>query len=101
MIATYDGTNWKVENNEKKYTVTNNKILKLVEDYSSMNKVLKMSCPENYVIYDVNEFQAFWVKKKSDLKFLYYSTTYEMSELKNFERQKVDGINEIMNMLKM
>ena len=36
MIATYDGQKWKVENNEKKYAVTNSKILKLVEDYGTV-----------------------------------------------------------------
>ena len=99
MIATYDGQKWEIEDNEKKYEIVNNNILKLVEDYANMNIVLKMSCPQNYIAYDVNEFQAFWIKKNRNLQFLYYSTTYEMSELNSSERKKVDAINEIRNTL--
>lgn len=99
MIATYDGQNWEIENNEKKYQIANNEILKLVEDYAKMNIVLKMSCPQNYIVYDLNEFQAFWIKKNRNLQFLYYSTTYETSELNSYDRKKIDAIDEIRNTL--
>lgn len=100
MIAKYDGQKWEVENNEKKYAIINNDILKLVEDYSKINRVFKMACPKDYIVYDVNEFQAFWIKKKSELKFLYYSTAYEISEFNGADRKKVEAINEIISKLK-
>lgn len=100
VVANYNEYTWTIQNNETTYSIENNKIIPLIEEYAGLKKVYKMSCPENYTVFDANEFQVFWIKKNGNAEFLYYSVSYEMSELNYADRSKLSKINEIVEALK-
>jgi len=101
IFASLNGNIWDVLYNNKEYKIENNDLLSEVEFYAEKNIVYKVSCPDNFKIYDANEpFRAAWIKKSSTIKFLYYSTKCEKVCLTDDEKKKIARLNSIIARLK-
>jgi hypothetical protein len=90
IFAKKEKNEWKVLKNNSLVTINDASVLSGINKYAELNTVYKFSCPENYAVFDSNNcFQAFWIKKSGKMKFLYYSTTYDINKLIETDKQKV------------
>ena len=81
---------WYVTYNDEKYLIKDDALISNIENYSIRNTVYKTTCPDNYLVNDSNDaLQAFWIKKSSELKFLYYSTKCNVFCLNKVDQEKI------------
>lgn len=96
IFANKENNQWMVSARDSNVPINDTALSSRTNAYANLNAVYKLSCPENYAVFGSNNgFQAFWIKKSGAIKFLYYSTTYDMSKLVESDRQKVISLMEI------
>lgn len=101
IFASLNENIWNVLYNGRSYKIENNELTLDVKFYAEKNIVYKVSCPDNFKIYDSNEpFRAVWIKKESAIKFLYYSTKCEKVCLNADEQKKITSLKSIIAQLK-
>lgn len=87
---------WKIILNDEEFSIKDKTVIAKINNYSIKNIVLKADCPDDYVMYDASiGLQAFWIKKSSEIKFLYYSTKYDVFSLDNDSQKKIKLLMEI------
>ena len=92
---------WKIILNDKEFTIKNKTLITKINSYAIKNTVYKAVCPEDFVMYDASTgLQAFWIKKSSKMKFLYYSTKYDVFTLDNDSQKKIKLLMEINELFK-
>jgi hypothetical protein len=101
VYATLKDNYWEVINNEKQYKIYNDNLISQIESYSKKNTVYKYKCPEDFVVFDGNhEFKAIWIKENGIIRFLYYTTSYDITYLNDNDKSKIASLIEIDDLLK-
>ncbi|WP_139062392.1 hypothetical protein [Aquimarina megaterium] len=96
VFASLENKNWSVIQNERKYVLNKTDFSFDLESFTNLDKVYKLDCPENFIVFDSNvDFQAIWIKKAGELRFLYYSTKCDQFCLPEKERKKVSLLMKI------
>jgi hypothetical protein len=101
IFSSKEDEKWNVFDGKINYVLDNNKMVSQIQDYANLNTVYKFNCHNDYAVFGMNNgFQAFWVKESGKLKFLYYSTTYDISNLNEKDKSKVSSLIYINEFLK-
>lgn len=90
IFASLENKKWSIIENEREYILNKIDLSFDIESFTDLERVYKLECPENFVVFDTDiDFQAIWVKKLGELKFLYYSTKCDQFCLPENERKKI------------
>lgn len=91
---------WNIYYDKQNYTIKDENLSSDLDFYANKNIVYKVKCPDDFVIYDSNEsLKAIWIKKSSNIKFLYYSIKCETVCLNNDEKKKIEVLKNIVKKL--
>ena len=98
VFTSLENKKWSIIQNETEYILDKTDFNFDIESFTNLETVYKLDCPENFVVFDSDiDFQAIWIKKVGELKFLYYSTKCDQFCLPEKERKKVSLLMEINN----
>ncbi len=82
--------NWECYQNDTYFDIENDKLFDKINEYANLNIVFKLNCPKDFGILDGNNgFQAIWIKRKGTIKFLYYSTIFNINTLNEKDKSRV------------
>jgi hypothetical protein len=96
IYASFKKGIWKIISNDEEFFIKDETLISKINTYSIKNTVYKTICPDNYVMYDASiGLQSFWIKKSSEIKFLYYSTKYDIFSLDDDSEKKIRLLLEI------